>query len=199
MTELCQGPNPDVRAPRFAVPPGATDTHFHLFGPDYPYAEGREYTPPDAPAREARRVFDQLGIQRFVVIQPSVYGTDNRCQLEPGVEIGLPMRAIVVVPRDVADGELERLHALGVRGIRFTLAHAGALDPADIEFYAARMSELGWHLQFIVRPPQIVALEARLARLPCPIVIDHLAMPKPAEGVAQPAFQALLRLIGGGA
>jgi len=195
MTELCQGPNPDVRSPRFAVPAGATDTHFHLFGPDYPYAEGREYTPPDARAQEARRVFDRLGIQRFVVIQPSVYGTDNRCQLEQGAEIGLPMRAIVVVPRDTSDGELERMDALGVRGVRFTLAHAGALDPSDIELYAARMSELGWHLQFMVRAPQIVELEARLARLPCPIVIDHMTMPKPAEGVQQPAFQALLRLL----
>jgi predicted TIM-barrel fold metal-dependent hydrolase len=195
MTEPCQGPNPDVRRPRIDVPAGATDTHFHLFGPDYPYADGREYTPPDAPAREARRVFDTLGIQRFVVIQPSVYGTDNRCQLEQGAEIGLPMRAIVVVPRDVSDGELERMDTLGVRGVRFTLAHAGALDQRDIEFYAARMSELGWHLQFMVKPGQLVQLEPRLARLPCPIVIDHMTMPKPAEGVEQPAFKALLRLI----
>ena len=198
MTDLCQGPNPDVRKPCFDLPAGATDTHVHLFGPSYPYADGREYTPPDASAGAARAVFDRLGIERVVVIQPSVYGTDNRCQLEQGARIGLPLRAIVVLPRDASDGELERLDALGVRGVRFTLAHAGALDPADIEFYAARMSELGWHLQFMVRPAQIVALEERLARLPCPVVIDHMTMPKPAEGVQQPAFQALLRLLGAG-
>jgi predicted TIM-barrel fold metal-dependent hydrolase len=198
MTDLCQGPNPDVRKPRIEVPNGATDTHFHLFGPDYPYADGREYTPPDARASEARRVFDTLGIERFVVIQPSVYGTDNACQLEQGAGIGLPMRAIVVVPRDISDGELERMDDLGVRGVRFTLAHAGALDPADIEFYAARMAELGWHLQFMVKPGQLVQLEPRLARLPCPVVIDHMTMPKPADGVEQPAFRALLRLIKAG-
>ena len=195
MSEPCQGPDPDVRKPRFDVPAGATDTHFHLFGPGYPYAEGREYTPPDARASEARRVFDTLGVQRCVVIQPSVYGIDNRCQLEQGAEIGLPMRAVVVVPRDVSDGELERMDTLGVRGVRFTLAHAGALDQADIEFYAARMNELGWHLQFMVKPGQLVQLEPRLARLSCPVVIDHIAMPKPAEGVEQPAFKALLRLL----
>src|SRR6185295_239008 len=122
----------------------------------------------------------------------------NRCTLEQGAAIGLPMRAIVVTPRDVSDADLDDMDELGARGVRFTLAHAGALDPADIEFYAARMSELGWHLQFMVKPAQIVELEHRLARLPCPIVIDHMTMPKPAEGVQQPAFQALLRLLGAG-
>jgi predicted TIM-barrel fold metal-dependent hydrolase len=200
MTDLCQGPNPDVPKPRLAVPAGATDTHFHLFGPQtrYPYQAGREYTPPDASAETARRVFDVLGIQRCVVIQPSVYGADNRCQLEQGAAIGLPMRAIVVTARDISDTELDRLDELGARGVRFTLAHAGALDPADIEFYADRMKELGWHIQFMVKPHQLVELEARLARLSCSVVIDHMAMVKPAEGLAQPAFQALLRLVKAG-
>ena len=200
MTDLCQGPNPDVRKPRLAVPAGATDTHFHLFGPEqrYPYAGGREYTSPDASAKDARRVFDTLGVQRCVVIQPSVYRTDNRCQLEQGAAIGLPMRAIVVVPRDIADAELDTMDELGARGVRFTLAHAGALDPADIEFYADRMKELGWHIQFMVKPDQLVELEERLARLSCSILIDHMAMVKPDEGLQQPAFQALLRLLKAG-
>jgi predicted TIM-barrel fold metal-dependent hydrolase len=197
MTDLCQGPNPDVHKPRLTVPAGATDTHFHLFGPQerYPYAAGREYTPPDATAQDARRVFDALGVPRCVIIQPSVYGTDNRCTLEQGAAIGLPMRAIVVTPRDVSDAELDDMDELGARGVRFTLAHAGALDPADIEFYADRMKELGWHLQFMVKPQQLVELEERLARLSCSIVIDHMTMVKPAEGLPQAAFQALLRLL----
>jgi predicted TIM-barrel fold metal-dependent hydrolase len=195
MTDLCQGPNPDVHKPRLAVPAGATDTHFHLFEARYPYGAGREYTPPDATAQAARRVFDALGIQRCVVIQPSVYGSDNRAQLEMGAAIGLPMRAIVVVPRDISDAELDTMDELGARGVRFTLAHAGALDPADIEFYADRMKELGWHLQFMVKPHQLVELEERLAKLSCSIVIDHMAMVKPGEGLQQATFQALLRLM----
>jgi len=200
MTDLCQGPNPEVRKPRLAVPAGATDTHFHLFGPEarYPYAAGREYTPPDATAKDARRVFDTLGVQRCVVVQPSVLGTDNRCTLVQGAAIGIPMRAIVVVPRETTDAELDRLDGLGARGVRFILAHAGGLDPADLEFHADRMKELGWHIQLMVKPHHLVELEERLARLPCPIVIDHMTMVKPAEGLQQPAFQALLRLLRAG-
>lgn len=200
MTDLCQGPNPDVRKPRIAMPPGATDTHFHLFGPEarYPYVPVREYTPPDIAAQEARRVFDILGVQRCVIIQPSVHGLDNRCQLEEGAKIGLPLRAVVVTPRDVPDAELERLEGLGARGMRFILAHVGGLDPADLEFYADRMKEIGWHIQFILRPQHLIELEPRLAKLSCPIVIDHMSLLKPADGLQQPAFQALLRLLKAG-
>lgn len=30
---VCQAADPTPRAPRFAVPAGATDCHFHVFGP----------------------------------------------------------------------------------------------------------------------------------------------------------------------
>ncbi|TDR89842.1 amidohydrolase family protein [Enterovirga rhinocerotis] len=200
MTELCQGPDPELRKPVLDVPRGAVDTHFHLFGPAsrYPYAEGRDYTPPDATPATARALFDTLGIERVVIIQASVYGLDNRCQLEQGPAIGLPMRAVVVVPPDESEAELARLHEQGARGVRFNMAFAGGLPPDLLVRYADRMRELGWHIQIMLRPADIVALEARLAALPCPIVIDHMGMIDPAGGVAQPAFQALLRLVRGG-
>ena len=77
----CQGPDPKPRRPRLKAPPGATDTHFHILGPatTYPYITDREYTPPDALPSACRRMFRTLGIQRAVLIQPSVYGSDNRC------------------------------------------------------------------------------------------------------------------------
>ncbi len=200
MTELCQGPDPLVRKPKTAAPRNTTDTHFHLFGPapHYPYVDEREYTPPDALPQSARAMFDTLGVGRVVVIQPSVYGTDNRCQLEKAAELGLPFRAVVVTGRDTPDAELARLHGLGARGMRFILAHIGGLPPDDLEFYADRMRELGWHIQLMVRPQHLLALEARLAKLSCPIVIDHMAMVKPEEGPQQPAFQALIGLLRGG-
>ncbi len=197
MTDLCQAPDPDVRAPKDKTPPGATDTHFHLFGPAsrYPYAEGREYTPPDATPEAARHVFDTLGIERVVVIQPSVHGTDNRCQLERGAEIGLPMRAIVVASRETSDRDLARMQEQGACGMRFILAHAGGLPPADLEFYADRMKEIGWHIQLMVKPHQLVELAPRLAKLSCVMVIDHMGMVRPADGLQQPAFRALLDLL----
>jgi len=68
MTDLCQGPDPPPRKPRMAVPPGATDTHFHLFADAArcPFVDEREYTPPEITPGMARHLFDTLGIERAV-------------------------------------------------------------------------------------------------------------------------------------
>eukprot|EP01035_Chromulina_nebulosa_P068378 gene68378-93709_t len=68
----------------FDVPQGATDCHMHIFGDPiaYPPAAHRAYDPRpmgwDAYDAEAAR----MGFSRVVVVQPSAYGTDNRCTLD---------------------------------------------------------------------------------------------------------------------
>ena len=102
---FCQAPDPNPQQPRFKAPQRATDTHFHILGPptSYPYVEEREYTPPDALPSACRRLFDTLGIQRAVLIQPSVYGEDNTCMMESARQLGVPARMIVVVPFSTPD------------------------------------------------------------------------------------------------
>lgn len=197
MTELCQGPDPRPRTPRFDVPAGAIDSHLHLFGPASRYAmvDDREYTPPPATPQQARHLFDTLGIARAVVIQPSIYGNDNRAQLEGAAEIGLPVRAVVVAAYATPDREMAKLNAQGARALRFILAHPGGQPLADLERSAGRCSEMGWHIQFLAKGSQLVELEPRIAKLACPAVIDHIGMIRPADGVQQPAFQTLLRLV----
>jgi predicted TIM-barrel fold metal-dependent hydrolase len=197
MTELCQGPDPHPHKPRFTVPAGAIDSHFHLFGPASRYAmvDDREYTPPQITPQQARHLFDTLGVARAVVIQPSIYGDDNRAQLAGAADIGIPVRAVVVVPYATPDQEMEKLNAQGARALRFILAHPGGLPLADLEGSARRCSEMGWHIQLLAKGPQLVELEPRIAKLACPAAIDHIGMIRPADGVQQPAFQALLRLI----
>lgn len=198
MTELCQGPDPHPRQPRLKAPAGATDAHFHLFGPaaQYLYVPDREYTPPDALPATCRHLFQTLGIQRAVLVQPSVYGADNRCMLEGAPQLGVPARAVVVIPFATSHPELRRLHEAGARAVRFILAHAGGLPLTDLEPFAARLKDMGWHVQLLLKAPDLVALEPRLATLPSDFVIDHMAFIRPSEGgPEQPAFQALLRLL----
>jgi predicted TIM-barrel fold metal-dependent hydrolase len=197
MTELCQGPDPHPRKPRIPVPPGATDTHFHLFGDGKApkFVEDREYTPPEITPAMARHVFDTLGIQRAVVIQPSVYGEDNSVQLEGAAQVGIPMRAVIVAPFSVSDRELTRMHEQGARGLRYILAHPGGLPLSDLERFAERIKPMGWHIQFLAKGPQILEIASRIEKLACPAVIDHIGMFRPSEGVTQPSFQAVLRLI----
>jgi predicted TIM-barrel fold metal-dependent hydrolase len=172
----------------------------HLFGDPmhFPCVDERDYTPAAAGVEAARKLYATLGITRVVAIQPSVYGRDNRCQLEFGAALGLPFRAVVVSAPDTPDRELDRLHGLGVRGIRYILAHPGGLDLASLERSAARAHERGWHLEFLLKPQQLLELEPRLAKLPCPVSFDHLAFIKPSDGLDQPAVRALLRLLEGG-
>jgi predicted TIM-barrel fold metal-dependent hydrolase len=197
MTKPCLAPDPNPSRPSFALPEHATDCHMHLFGtaPRFPYVRDRDYTPAEASAASARALYDRLGIKRFVAIQPSVYGLDNRCQLEFAAQVGLPFRAIVVLPPDVSDQEMTRLHDQGVRGLRYILAHPGGLDTATLERSADRARAFGWHLEFLLKPEQLIELEPRLTKLSCPVSCDHIAFIKPDLGLAQPAFEALKRLI----
>jgi 2-pyrone-4,6-dicarboxylate lactonase len=47
---LTQGPDPNPKTPRLRAPPGAGDSHTHLFGPaeKYPFAPDSPYTSRDA-------------------------------------------------------------------------------------------------------------------------------------------------------
>ena len=73
----CQPPDPDTRNPGIELPAGACDAHCHIFGPAhrFPYAEGRTYTPPDAPVEDFRRLQHILGFERAVIVQASCGGT----------------------------------------------------------------------------------------------------------------------------
>src|ERR1700733_7314165 len=198
MTEFCQTPDPNPRTPRVSIPPLATDTHFHILGPasDYPYVEDREYTPPDASPERCRHLFHTIGIERAVLVQPSVYGDDNRRMLAAASQLGIPTRNIVVVALETSDKELERLHDTGTRGIRFISAHKGGLSLRHLEQTSERVKGLGWHIQLLLRPPVLVEFEPRLAKLSTDYVIDHIGLIRASEGgIEQPAFQALQRLI----
>jgi hypothetical protein len=89
MTELCQGPDPRPRRPRLAVPTGAIDAHFHLFGPAsrYPMVDAREYTPP--PVRRASTMSAWSGRTRDCSRLPS-----RRCCGCCGKAIGSSFRAV---------------------------------------------------------------------------------------------------------
>jgi predicted TIM-barrel fold metal-dependent hydrolase len=199
MTHLCLAPDADPAAPSLTMPAGATDCHMHAFGTarEFPYVNDRDYTPPEAGVAAARKLYTALGIERIVVIQPSVYGTDNRCQLAFAAALGLPFRAIIVPDGDTTEADLDTFHAQGARGIRYILAHPGGLDLAGLERSADAVHERGWHLEFLLKPHQLLELAPRLARLRCRISFDHLAFMK-AEAIAQPAFQALLQLLQAG-
>jgi predicted TIM-barrel fold metal-dependent hydrolase len=115
----------------------------------------------------------RIGTSRNVIVQPSTYGTDNSCTLDALVAFGPTARAVAVVDTTVSDAELKRMNGLGVRGIRFNLAQAGATTPEMIEPLSKRVNDLGWHIQINAPAAKIIEIKDILNRVPSPIVFDH--------------------------
>ena len=186
--------------PRLKPPPGATDCHIHFYGTlaNYPLAPTCPIPPPYAPVAHYRALMARLGLSRAVIVQPSAYGTDNRCTLEGLKAIGEAARAVVVVERGVTDAELDRLTGLGVRGIRFFMLPGGVLPWEILEDMAARVAPFGWHLQLQLDGRFLHEREAMLARLPVTLVADHNGKFLEPVTPAHPGFQTLLRLVDGG-
>lgn len=197
----CEAPNPNPEPLNIPLPPGACDTHAHVFGPPsrFPYLPERSYTPPEASDENYCHLLRTLGFDRAVLIQPSVYGTDNRYMLEVlsarQTDAEFEWRGVVVLDEDVADKQLERLHAVGVRGIRSNMLFRGGVDFAATERLAHRVADLGWHVQLLLDVSGFERLADRLGRLPVDSVVDHMGHMATHKGVQAPGFQDFLALM----
>ena len=172
------------------LPDHACDCHAHVFDPArFPYAPQRAYTPPAAGVRQLQDLHRSLSVARVVLVQPSVYGTDNACLLDALRMLGPDCaRGIAVVDlATTADEALRALHHAGVRGVRLNLHVGGAgLDAARRQVQsAARLRALpGWSLQVHASLDVITALLDDFRSLELPVVLDHYAgglLPDPAS------------------
>ena len=189
-------PDPNPRRPALAAPPGACDCHFHVFGPirEFPYLPGRSYTPPEASVEAYRRVMTALGIERCVIIQPSVYGTDNACTLAAMARLGPGCHGVAVLGDEVTEAELESMNAAGMRGVRFNLLYEGGPGLGPLTRVAERIAPFGWHVQLLIDGRGLPEMRPSLDALPVPIVVDHMGHIPAAAGVDHPGNRALIRL-----
>ena len=194
--------------PEFRSPPGGCDAHFHVFGPaaSYPYGVDLRYTPPLAPLADFLAVAAKLGLSRYVFVQPSAYGRDNRCMLEAMREVGLEKcRGIADIDENAPDADLARLDALGVRGVRINLSPVRPFESGfapklmpRIARLAARCAEIGWHLDFLTPGWLTAELMPTLRKLRLDFTLAHFGMFQAKEGVDQPGFRQLLDLLRAG-
>ncbi len=197
----CLPPLDAVPNPSWTGPALSCDCHFHIFGPydRFPLDAGRHYDPAPALIPTYLRMAEALGIGRMVIVQPSVYGTDNECSLDAAERFGLDRARVVAVVDDSFDeAALRAMHARGVRGVRFNAVSGNGTPLDQLDTLARRIAPLGWHLQVYAEGHQLPDLAPRLAALPVPVVIDHMGGVRTADGVNGAGFQALLRLLGAG-
>lgn len=187
-----------VRPPTPLPPAKACDCQAHIFGDiaRYPTRPDAAYYPPAATFDDLCAVEKTLGFERFVIVHSTLYGADHRLAVD-ALE-SLPdrshVRLIARIDDTTSDKEIERLHALGARGVRFgfrhDLGHPVSFD--TVTRTAQRVAPLGWHLRLHFFRGTLMENAERLATLRgLPLVVDHLGYPDPALGAADPACRWL--------
>ncbi|CBG88005.1 amidohydrolase family protein [Citrobacter rodentium] len=184
--------------PDVELPANSCDCHHHIFDRRYPWAPDDKRNLPDATVNDFRQFKQWLGFKRHVLVQPSSYGTDNRCLIDALQTFGPDARGEAVVTDSVSDSELDRLSRAGVQGIRFNFGAGSATTPEMLLPLAARVAERGWHIQVHATADQLWALRPLLKRVPGRLVIDHFfRLPQP-EPMAHPAWKLAWELIASG-
>ena len=171
----------------FEVPAGACDAHVHVFGPAerYPRVEHPHYTLPDGNLPHLQRALGVLDVERFVMVQPSFYGTDNRCMLDALDAAGDRARGVAMADDDVSEEALRaklpcaELHSYIERGIQ-------------------RIRPLGWHVQFYTPGWVVRDLIPVLPDLETDFVIDHMGYMLESDGLTRGDFDRLLRAVADG-
>ncbi len=201
----CAPPDFNTRAPRLKLPPGACDAHAHIMGPRarYAYSPARIYTPPDCLLPDYLRMLGTIGVERAVLVQPSVYGTDNTVMLEAIKAAGKRFCGVAVVTEGISDADLKKLDAAGVRGVRVNIVDVkdrkpGTLPLESLKRLAQRIAQLGWHVEFLMHVDEFPDLDRAFTNFPVEIVLGHLGYMKTDKGLDNAGFQAVLRLMKAG-
>ena len=186
----------NTRAPTKPPPPGSCDSQVHFYGDPvaWPAVEGSIYDPPDATLADVQKLHQALGMDRGVLVQPTIYGCDNRLLIECLSEAGPNYRGVAVIDDTVTDKDLEALDAAGVRAARFNFGGIFGLrrDPDLFRRSLKRIEPLGWHAKVHFFGDEFLDLVDLFREVEITMVVDHMGHMEAAHGVEQEAFQILV-------
>lgn len=190
-------PNPSK--PKLTLPQGAVDAHCHVFGPGdvFPYAPERKYTPCDAGKEKLFALRDLLGFERNVIVQATCHGADNRALVDALQAAGNKARGVATVKADVSQEELQRLHAAGVRGVRFNFVKR-LVDTAPVEALrtiAEKIAPLGWHIVIYFEAEDLAEYYDFFTSLPTTVVVDHMGRPDVSQAAHGGDFELFVKLM----
>jgi predicted TIM-barrel fold metal-dependent hydrolase len=168
------------------------DSHFHLIDPRFPLTANQGFLPGQFLVADYRRALAGLPVTGGAVVAGSFQGFDQSWLAAALAALGRRFVGVAQLPTAAADAEILRLHAVGVRAVRFNLHRGEVPELSDLETLARRVHDLaGWHAEFYLDAADLPALRPLLARLPR-IVIDHL-------GLSRAGLPHVLDLVAAGA
>ena len=179
---------------KIAVPPGACDTHMHIYDAKAPAAPGT-FMPGHFPVEDYRAMQKRLGLERVVIVQANAYADDNSVALNSIRRLGKSAKGVAVVKPGVADAELERLTKGGICAVRIMTLHGGMLGFDVMDALMARVHPFGWHANIQLDGRELPKVEAQIKRLPGKFVIDHTGKFLEPVDVSSDAFKSLVRLV----
>lgn len=175
--------DPDPTPLVFPMPDGAIDAHMHVIGPfdQFPLSAKSKYQPFAASWAEQKEILiERMGFWGFVVVAATCHGTDNAVVVDALEHMDGRAAGVVSVAEDVTPEALRRMHAAGVRGVRFAfLPHiASEATPTDvIRRIADKVAPLGWHTDLYFLPDTLEEMDPLIQSLPTPVIIDHMGRP----------------------
>lgn len=183
---------------------GSVDCHFHVIGSaaEFPLHSSRGYTPPEASVAAWRATFAPLGFTHGVVVQPSVYGTDNSALLAALTEGAGDLVGVGAATGAIGDDELDSLASAGVRGLRF--AHfepgdarvlPGFVPVSELRDLAPRLRERELHVDLFTDTRLLGGISRLLSDARVPVVIDHMGRTPSALGVAHEGVAQLREIL----
>jgi predicted TIM-barrel fold metal-dependent hydrolase len=177
-------------------PPGSVDCHAHVFDKALRWTAPRRYAPNyNATLDHYIEQLDANRIDYGVLVQPSFLGTDNAYLLRALAREPRRLKGVAVLPPEVTDIELHRLHAQGVTGLRLNLVDVPIPNLRSAPWAALwpRLSLLGWHVELHCAARHLASLIEPLLEAGLAVAVDHFGRPDPAQGVDDPGFESLLR------
>lgn len=136
------------------------------------------------------------GIRGGVIVQVSFLGTDNSELVTALSRLDRRRYAgIAVTGPTPSDEELEQLALSNIRGLRWNLVGGTPLpDPGSIETtrLVDQLRAFSMHLELQLESPRLAEYLPELARLPVPVVVDHMGLPIALNPTDEPWMQVLL-------
>jgi 2-pyrone-4,6-dicarboxylate lactonase len=202
MTEKYAGATRPALPPAEPLPPMSCDCHLHVFGDPAKFPDRNPnpvHASREASFEDALRMHRTVGFARGVFVQPANYTTDHSYLIQAlqGVPRGR-YRATGIIDDSVTDVELGRLHEAGMRGVRFNFVAMFKMAPSPqlLQRSIERIRQYGWYIKIFVGPEELPGLAETLRAITAvPVVIDHMARLKPADGARNPAHDLVLDLM----
>jgi 2-pyrone-4,6-dicarboxylate lactonase len=202
MTEKYAGATRPAPPPAEPLPALSCDCHLHVFGDPAKFPDRNPnpvHASREASWEDALRMHEAVGFGRGVFVQPANYTTDHSYLLEALARVPAGRyRATGIMDDTVTDAALARLHAAGMRGVRFNFVRMFKMAPSPqlLQSSIERIAQYGWYIKIFIGPEELPdTIETLRAISKVPVVIDHMARLKPADGASDPAHDMVLDLL----